>query len=113
MVLLTGKVFDKYPDMIVVDYTVPGTVNRTELHNAELYCKIGVPFIMGTTGGHRHRLYKTLENSQVVAFLAVMEIMAEQFPGAFSGYSLQVLESHQTTKVDTSGTAKPAISYST
>ena len=27
---------------------------------------------------------------QVVAFLAAMEIMAEQFPGAFSGYSLQV-----------------------
>ena len=29
--------------------------------------------------------------SQVVAFLASMEIMAGQFPGAFSGYSLQVI----------------------
>ncbi|KAF2325639.1 hypothetical protein GH714_031564 [Hevea brasiliensis] len=39
-----------------------------------------------------------------------MEIMAEQFPGAFSGYSLQVLESHQAGKLDTSGTAKAVIS---
>jgi len=27
---------------------------------------------------------------QVVAFQAAMAIMAEQFPGAFSGYKLQV-----------------------
>jgi hypothetical protein len=27
---------------------------------------------------------------QVVAFLSAMEIMAEQFPGAFSGYHLEV-----------------------
>lgn len=47
---------------------------------------------------------------QVVAFLAAMEIMAEQFPGAFSGYSLQVMESHQASKLDTSGTAKAVIS---
>lgn len=104
--------------------------------------------MMGTTGGNRERLYKTVEDSkvyaiispqmgkqvndislrlvanlylryfynlylnrlrydsdsilknhfdfarvdlfQVVAFLAAMEIMAEQFPGAFAGYSLQV-----------------------
>ncbi|KAL4602824.1 hypothetical protein ACB092_10G082100 [Castanea dentata] len=67
-------------------------------------------------------LYKAVEDSkvyavispqmgkQVVAFLAAMEIMAEQFPGAFSGYSLQVMESHQSSKVDTSGTAKAVIS---
>ncbi|KAG8479665.1 hypothetical protein CXB51_029454 [Gossypium anomalum] len=77
---------------------------------------------MGTTGGDRDRLYKTVEESrvyavispqmgkQVVAFLAAMEIMAEQFPGAFSGYSLQVMKSHQAGKLDTSGTAKAIIS---
>jgi hypothetical protein len=27
----------------------------------------------------------------VVAFLAAMDMMAEQFPGAFSGYSLHVM----------------------
>uniref|UniRef100_A0A0A0K8P0 4-hydroxy-tetrahydrodipicolinate reductase n=1 Tax=Cucumis sativus TaxID=3659 RepID=A0A0A0K8P0_CUCSA len=104
-----ASVFDEYPNLIVVDYTVPSAVND----NAELYCKVGVPFVMGTTGGDRDRLYKTVDDSkvyavispqmgkQVVAFLAAMEIMAEQFPGAFSGYSLEV---------DASGTAKAVIS---
>ncbi|GMY33013.1 4-hydroxy-tetrahydrodipicolinate reductase 2, chloroplastic-like isoform X1 [Fagus crenata] len=113
-----ASVFDQHPNLVVVDYTVPSAVND----NAELYCKIGVPFVMGTTGGDRDRLYKTVEDSkvyavispqmgkQVVAFLAAMDIMAEQFPGAFSGYSLQVMESHQASKVDTSGTAKAVVS---
>ena len=38
-----------------------------------------------------------------------MEMMADKFPGAFSGYSLQVQESHQRTKADTSGTAKAVV----
>jgi Dihydrodipicolinate reductase, C-terminus len=46
---------------------------------------------------------------QVVAFQAMMEVMGQQFPGAFSGYKLEVTESHQRTKVDTSGTAKDVI----
>ncbi|XAR58184.1 4-hydroxy-tetrahydrodipicolinate reductase [Bertholletia excelsa] len=111
------SVLDEYPNLIVVDYTVPAAVNN----NAELYCRVGVPFVMGTTGGDRERLYKTVEDSkvyavispqmgkQVVAFLAAMEIMAEQFPGAFSGYTLEVMESHQASKLDTSGTAKAVI----
>ncbi|KAG8365478.1 hypothetical protein BUALT_Bualt18G0108900 [Buddleja alternifolia] len=110
--------FNEYPNLIVVDYTVPASVNE----NAELYCKIGVPFVMGTTGGDRELLYKTVTDSkvyavispqmgkQVVAFLAAMEIMAEQFPGAFSGYNLQAMESHQVSKLDLSGTAKAVIS---
>ncbi|XP_062176808.1 4-hydroxy-tetrahydrodipicolinate reductase 1, chloroplastic-like [Alnus glutinosa] len=113
-----ASVFNEHPNLIVVDYTVPSAVND----NAELYCKVGVPFVMGTTGGDRDLLYKTVEDfkvyavispqmgKQVVAFLAAMEIMAEQFPGAFSGYSLQVMESHQASKMDTSGTAKSVIS---
>ncbi|KAL3752865.1 hypothetical protein ACJRO7_000289 [Eucalyptus globulus] len=75
--------FCEYPNMIAVNYTVPDAVNS----NAELYCNVGVPF--------------------VVAFLAAMEIMAEQFSGAFYGY---FLKSHQSSKLDTSGTAKAVIS---
>ncbi|KAJ6850435.1 4-hydroxy-tetrahydrodipicolinate reductase 1, chloroplastic-like [Iris pallida] len=113
-----SDIFDEYPDVVVVDYTIPDAVND----NADLYCKIGVPFVMGTTGGDRQRLYKTVQDAnsyavispqmgkQVVAFLAAMEIMADQFPGAFAGYSLQVMESHQASKLDTSGTAKAVIS---
>ncbi|KAL5208072.1 hypothetical protein ABZP36_032507 [Zizania latifolia] len=107
-----------YPDLIVVDYTVPDAVNA----NAEVYCKLGLPFVMGTTGGNRQLLHKTVEDAnvyavispqmgkQVVAFLAAMEIMSKQFPGAFSGYKLEVMESHQATKLDISGTAKAVIS---
>ncbi|WRX22929.1 Dihydrodipicolinate reductase [Theobroma cacao] len=95
---ILASVFHEYPNLVMVDYSVPAAVND----NAELYSKVGVPFVMGTTGGDRDRLYKTVEDSnvyavispqmgkQVVAFLAAMEIMAEQFPGAFSGYSLQI-----------------------
>lgn len=36
-------------------------------------------------------------------------MMAESFPGAFQGYTLEVLESHQRTKADTSGTAKAVV----
>ncbi|MCL7041315.1 hypothetical protein MKW94_011850 [Papaver nudicaule] len=105
------------PNMIVIDFTVPDAVNA----NAELYSKVGVPFVMGTTGGDLEMLYDTMENSkgyalispqmgkQVVAFIAAMDIMAEQFPGAFSGYTLEVTESHQASKLDTSGTAKNVI----
>lgn len=43
---------------------------------------------------------------QVVAFQAMMENMAQNFPGAFTGYTLEIIESHQRNKADTSGTAK-------
>jgi hypothetical protein len=39
----------------------------------------------------------------------MMELMAERFPGCFSGYRLAVAESHQRTKADTSGTAKAVV----
>ncbi|KAG2285005.1 hypothetical protein Bca52824_044609 [Brassica carinata] len=93
-----SSVFQKHPELIVVDYTIPTAVND----NAELYSRVGVPFVMGTTGGDREKLYESVEKAkiyavispqmgkQVVAFLAAMEIMAEQFPGAFSGYSLEL-----------------------
>ncbi|XP_026418116.1 probable 4-hydroxy-tetrahydrodipicolinate reductase 2, chloroplastic [Papaver somniferum] len=111
------SLLNENPNMIVIDFTVPAAVNA----NAELYSKVGVPFVMGTTGGDREMLYNTVEDSkgyalispqmgkQVVAFIAAMDIMAEQFPGAFSGYSLEVIESHQASKLDPSGTAKDVI----
>ena len=39
----------------------------------------------------------------------MMEMMAERFPGCFSGYKLSVVESHQRSKADTSGTAKAVV----
>ncbi|KAL4431758.1 hypothetical protein ABPG77_002974 [Micractinium sp. CCAP 211/92] len=111
------KIRSQYPDMVVVDYTLPSAVNE----NAAFYCENGLPFVMGTTGGDRDGLIADVAASgnyaviapnmgkQIVAFQTMMEMMAERFPGCFSGYSLAVAESHQRTKVDTSGTAKAVV----
>jgi glutamate dehydrogenase/leucine dehydrogenase len=54
-------------------------------------------------------LFSTTLNFQVVAFQAMMEVMAQQYPGVFTGYSLTVTESHQRNKADVSGTAKAVV----
>lgn len=104
---------------IVVDYSHPSAVNR----NAELYCKMRIPFVMGTTGGKRDELVKTVENSdscaviapnmakQIVGFQAMMKYAAENFPNLFRGYKLKIVESHQNGKADTSGTAKAMVEH--
>lgn len=105
--------------VICVDYTHPSAVND----NATFYCENGLPFVMGTTGGDRARLAETVQQSQVaaviapnmakqiVAFQAMMEYAAETFPDVFKGYNLEIKESHQQGKADTSGTAKAMIGY--
>eukprot|EP01026_Neomeris_dumetosa_P007882 TRINITY_DN12447_c0_g3_i1.p1 TRINITY_DN12447_c0_g3~~TRINITY_DN12447_c0_g3_i1.p1 ORF type:complete len:324 (-),score=38.12 TRINITY_DN12447_c0_g3_i1:324-1295(-) len=111
------EIKSKYPDVIIVDFTLPLCVNE----NAQFYIQNRLPFVMGTTGGDRERLISESESAgiyaviapqmgkQVVAFQAMMETMGDNFPGAFSGYKLDVVESHQTTKADTSGTAKAVV----
>jgi len=111
------RVKAEFPGLVIIDYTLPTAVND----NAAFYALNGVPFVMGTTGGDRIKLVEDTKaagvyaviapqmGKQVVAFQATMELMAQQFPGAFSGYNLQVVESHQRTKVDTSGTAKAVV----
>lgn len=107
----------KYPDLIMVDYTLPDVIHQM----VDFYIKHNTPFVMGTTGGDRKKIEKDVMDAglysviapqmgkQVVAFQAMMEIMAENFPGAFAGYKLRVMESHQATKKDTSGTAKAIV----
>ncbi len=104
---------------ITVDFTLPVAVND----NAAFYCRHELPFVMGTTGGNRAKLEKTVCRSaisaviapnmakQIVGFQAMMAYAAENFPGLFDGYSLEIRESHQKTKVDTSGTAKAMVTY--
>jgi 4-hydroxy-tetrahydrodipicolinate reductase len=104
---------------ICVDYTHPSGVNS----NAEFYCKNELPFVMGTTGGDRGRLADTVAASaiaaviapnmakQIVGFQAMMEYAAQTFPDLFKGYSLEIAESHQKGKADTSGTAKAMVRY--
>lgn len=111
------KIQSEHANLICIDFTLPEAVNG----NARFYGENGLPFVMGTTGGDRKQLLHDTESSgvyaviapqmgkQVVAFQATMQMMAESFPGAFAGYTLDVRESHQSTKVDTSGTAKEVV----
>ncbi len=104
---------------ICLDYTHPSAVNE----NAAFYCRHGLPFVMGTTGGDRTALEETVRSSataaviapnmakQIVGFQAMMAYAAETFPRLFEGYRLQVRESHQMGKADTSGTAKAMVGY--
>lgn len=103
----------------VIDYTHPSAV----LVNAEFYCRKNIPFVMGTSGGDRDALEKLVRESsipaviaqnmsrEVVAFQAMIAYAAEQFPNIFSNFSLDIFESHQQSKADTSGTAKSMIRY--
>jgi 4-hydroxy-tetrahydrodipicolinate reductase len=78
---------------------------------------------MGTTGGDRRALEETVRRSdiaaviapnmakQIVGFQAMMEFAAQSFPDLFKGYRLEIRESHQRGKADTSGTARAMVGY--
>lgn len=113
------RVVAKYPRLIVVDYTHPSACNP----NVELYADAGISFVVGTTGGDVEAMKSAVARSdsvyaviapnmgkQIVAFQAMMDMMAKEFPAAFAGYAMTVTESHQSTKADTSGTAKAVVS---
>jgi 4-hydroxy-tetrahydrodipicolinate reductase len=109
----------KEGSFISADFTHPTAVNA----NAQFYCDQGLPFVMGTTGGDRQRLFETVRQSavsaviapnmakQIVGFQAMMEYAAKTFPDLFRGYHLTIRESHQKGKADTSGTARAMVGY--
>jgi 4-hydroxy-tetrahydrodipicolinate reductase len=111
------QILKEHPNLIAVDYTHPSAVNG----NAEFYVKHKIPFVMGTTGGDRDALMALVKNAnhpcviapnmakQIVALQAMLEWTAKNFPSVFNGYNLKVVESHQKTKADTSGTAKALV----
>ena len=103
--------------LVAVDFTAP----QAALPNAEFYARHNMNFVMGTTGGDYDAIGKTVTDGkhgavvapnmskQIVAMQAVVDQAARDFPGAFAGYDLTVIESHQKAKVDTSGTAKAVV----
>ena len=113
------EIAQKQGHFLSVDYTHPSAVNA----NAEFYCKYQLPFVMGTTGGDRNQIEETVRASlisaviapnmakQIVGFQAMMEYAAQTFPDLFKGYALEIKESHQKGKADTSGTAKAMVRY--
>lgn len=104
-------------NLLCIDYTHPSAVNS----NANFYVKNKLPFVMGTTGGDRDKLMEDVQGAkhfaviapnmgkQIVAMQSALEDLAAKYPSAFAGYKLEVTESHQKTKADTSGTAKAVI----
>jgi len=113
------KVKEDYPNIILVDYTHPSAV----LNNVKAYVESNCDFVMGTTGEDPSKiqtLFSPGSNSaviapnmakQIVAIQAGLLAMVKRFPSSFSGYTLTVTESHQSTKADTSGTAKAIVSH--
>lgn len=105
-------------DFIAVDFSHPSAVND----NAKFYCSHEIPFVMGTTGGDPTKLAEMVSQSknyaviapnmakQIVAFQSMVEYAAHNFSNAFEGYTLEIIESHQQGKADTSGTAKAMVS---
>ncbi len=98
--------------LIVVDYANSVSVNG----NAELYAQVGLPFVMGTTGGDREQLVETVRKSEICAVIApnmafevvrvqqVVETLAQNAPGLFNGWEFDIVDSHQNGK-GRSGTA--------
>ncbi len=114
-----SKLQQQFRDITVIDYTHPSAVNA----NARFYIRHRLPFVMGTTGGDRQALETDVSEGavpaviapnmakQIVGFQAMMAFAADQFPGLFTGYTLDIKESHQQGKADTSGTAKAMVRY--
>ncbi len=115
----TEEIISLFTPFIAIDYTHPSAVNS----NALFYTKNKIPFVMGTTGGDRNKLEQTVNQGsvpaviapnmakQIVGFQAMMKYAADTFAGLFKGYSLEIVESHQNGKADTSGTAKAMVEY--
>ena len=114
---LIPEILEQNPGAVSVDYTHPTAVNA----NAEFYTQHGIPFVMGTTGGDRDALEAVVNLSdtpaviapnmakQIVGLQAMLEFAAKTFPGLYRDYTLEVKESHQQGKADTSGTAKALV----
>lgn len=114
-----SAILAEYPGLVTIDYTHPLAVND----NAAFYCRHKMPFVMGTTGGDREALVRSVTDSatcaviapnmakQIVGFQAIMAFAGETFPDLFKGYTLTIAESHQAAKADTSGTAKAMVGH--
>ena len=113
------ELFEKHEPTIVVDYTEPSVVEQ----NIDLYCRKEVNFIMGTTGVNIDKVSEKIKEfdistviapnmgKQIVAIQAMVKYAADNFPDCFKDYTLEIKESHQRGKLDTSGTARAMISY--
>ncbi|MEM3126496.1 MAG: aminotransferase class I/II-fold pyridoxal phosphate-dependent enzyme [Candidatus Woesearchaeota archaeon] len=80
---------DRYvsEQFVLVDYTAPTAVNS----NTELYCRLEIPFVMGTTGGDRQKLLETAKNAGVPAVIDVNMSPAIVVFKAMLAYAAKIL----------------------
>lgn len=102
------------PGTIAIDFTTPQNATLNAIH----YVSLGIPFVMGTTGGDRRAMEEAVRSSQISAVIApnmavsIVEVQDEiknlidTSPNAYLGWRMTIRESHQATKRDVSGTAK-------
>ncbi|MCC6933336.1 MAG: dihydrodipicolinate reductase [Deltaproteobacteria bacterium] len=108
-----------YGGLTIVDFSHPSAVNK----NIEFYCSKKINFVCGTTGVDMAAAQKKIADAgiiavvapntgkQIVALLSMIQYAADNFPEAFKGYSLEIVESHQRGKADISGTARATVPY--
>ena len=116
---MIDQLFEEHEPAIVVDYTEPSVGEQ----NIDLYCKKATHFVMGTTGININKVSDKIKDSginaviapnmgkQIVAVQSMMKYAADNFPDCFKDYTLEIKESHQKGKLDTSGTARAMVGY--
>jgi len=107
---------------IIVDFVAPPVKGGPSpaVGNAELYCSLKAPFVMGSTMAKEETaaIKQMVINSKNLAVLApnmapiivivqdMMEYAARKYPGILKDYLVELSESHQASKKDTSGTMR-------
>jgi len=109
-----------YPGVHAIDFAKgKGVADK----NAEMYFRAGIPFVMGSTGvsndydGIAARARETgvdcvaypNMDTRIVAWMAGIKHMAENYAGAFEGADVELRESHQVDKPSTSGTMRATL----
>jgi 4-hydroxy-tetrahydrodipicolinate reductase len=113
-----SKLTDTFDSPYIIDFCKGEGVANT---NAKLYIANNIPFVMGSTGADYDLIKKLSAEAdnpcvaypnmdvRIVTWMAGLQYMAENFSGAFKGAKIELWESHQADKRDTSGTMKKTL----
>jgi len=112
-------------EFIIVDFTAPPIkgLPSPAKGNAELYCSLKIPFIVGSTMPNEdsEMIKKMVADSgnlaviapnmaaPIIIFQEMMEYIAKKYPGVLKDYMVSLSESHQAGKKDTSGTMRSVL----
>lgn len=101
------------PGRVAIDFTTPSAAGLNTID----YTHLRIPFVMGTSGGNREEMEAAVRESRTCAVIAAnmdpqiirqqiaIDQLAQNNPGIFNLARVEITESHQASKRDTSGTA--------